>query len=236
MKPDDISGLLQPQKVDSPFRQGRLLTFNPATGANTVLVGGSVLTNIPLLIEGGAFNLQGDDVLGAGNGNVVILMKMKSAWAILGRILVPGDPNIINSGDVTQRGQLGTSNFAVTTGFTSPLNLTSIVPSWANKAVVSSIATATVVGTVANQMQLEIVTSCSSPASSVGSAFFTSPIVATIGSPGFMGNQTIADTQLLAVSGGATITIQIGILVAIAVATNAGTGCSLVTTINYQKV
>lgn len=238
-RPDDISGLFGKGPDNTPFRQGRLLTFNPATGANTILCQGSVLTNLALLIEGGAFNLQGDDVLGAGNGNVIIMMKMRSSWAILGRVLTLGDPNIINSGDISQAGHVSIA-FATTTSLAAVISLGATVPAWANKAVIFSTFTATFqtpIG-VATQANISLQHNVGATAVTATSQVSTSiPTNATaglsisdavnLGSPTIYNGVPLAG-QLITIQGNAFSSPN-------AIPTAANTGF-IATTIQYQKV
>lgn len=230
-RPDDITGLLQKGPDPTSFRQGRLLTFSATTGANTVLVQGGTLTNLPLLIEGGAFNLQGDDALGAGNGNVVILMRMRSSWAILGRVLTQGDPNIINSADITQGLRLSTTNFPIPTVTAAPITITSLVPSWANKAVVQSGWTTSAFSSVATQYQSEILTLGSSPAFGVSSTFPVSNIAA-----GTVVTQTVVDSVPVAVNPGSTLTIQGAVRGLTTIPADPNNTAFLVVTVTFQKI
>lgn len=230
-RPDDITGLLQKGPDPTSFRQGRLLTFSATTGANTVLVQGGTLTNLPLLIEGGAFNLQGDDALGAGNGNVVIIMKMRSSWAILGRVLTQGDPNIINSADITQGLRLSTTNFPIPTVTAAPITITSLVPSWANKAIVQSGWTTSAFSSVATQYQSEIITLGSSPAFGVGSTFPVSNIAA-----GTVVTQTVVDSVPVTVNPGSTLTIQGAVRGLTAIPADPNNTAFLVVTVTFQKI
>lgn len=83
---DDLTSVLMaaPEGPSQPmsYRQGVIVTFNRATLENTVQVGGSVLTNVPILGISDAASL--------GPGNVVGLMVVGSTWAILGRMVTPG--------------------------------------------------------------------------------------------------------------------------------------------------
>lgn len=124
---DDLTALLQTPPVDdSGFRQGVLLTYNASTGANTVNVGGAILTNLPFVLEGGVFNLV--------PGNVVVLMKLRSAWAILGRVVPVNDPGIINANDQSQTGNLQLINFSSPAAAATVGTINTTTPSWATKA------------------------------------------------------------------------------------------------------
>lgn len=123
---DDLTSLLQPRAGEPPFRQGTIITFDPSDGSNTVSVGGATLTNVPLLNIGDTVNIS--------PGDVVVLMKLRSAWAILGRVIVPGGSSLSVGVVATETQSAFATNFAVTTSdvavATTPLFT---VPPWANK-------------------------------------------------------------------------------------------------------
>lgn len=74
---------------DVGFHQGELVEFDNDTGANVVRIAGATLTNVPLLGTMEAFALKPGDVVG--------ILRYKTAHFILGRIAVTG-------GDLTIRG------------------------------------------------------------------------------------------------------------------------------------
>jgi hypothetical protein len=78
----DITELFpQDAEVEMGFRQGIVLSFDLVTGANTINMGGTILTNVPIL------NLSGTTVL--MNGDVVGLLRSKTNYFILGHIIIP---------------------------------------------------------------------------------------------------------------------------------------------------
>lgn len=141
---DDLSGLF-PGRGDDPFgfRQGVVLTFGLLDGTNTIDVGGTVLTNVPFLNPGGY------TILAAGD--VVVLIRMRSSWAILGRVTVPGGTRAI--GRYTELS--GTysapfaSGFALTTSFVTAANLAITVPQWAEVATITATLMALALNTAA---------------------------------------------------------------------------------------
>lgn len=64
------------------FRQGVIMSFNRLTLENTVRVGGTVLTNLPILGVGETAALSVDDV--------VAVLVIGRSMAILGQMVVPG--------------------------------------------------------------------------------------------------------------------------------------------------
>lgn len=122
----DIASLFAAPENAESFRQGVVLTFNPATGANTVSVGGATLTNLPILVGG--------DTVNYAPGDVVILLKFRSSWAILGRIVVPGSQELTAAAVSFATLSAYASNFQVNTTYIARATGTVTVPTWANEA------------------------------------------------------------------------------------------------------
>ena len=79
---DDLAPLFTPGAAPAVgFRQGVVVTWDGVTFANEVTVGGSTLTNLPVL------NLS--DSASIVPGDVVGILTFGSSWAILGRFTVP---------------------------------------------------------------------------------------------------------------------------------------------------
>lgn len=133
----DLTSLFGSNSPSEPYRQGVIVAFNPATGANQVRVGGAVLENLPVLVGGDTVNFAPDDA--------VVLLKLRSSWAILGRIVVPGNEALTASAVdfyvATWRsdapGGLGLS-FNITTANQTHTVATIPVPAWANSALVQA--------------------------------------------------------------------------------------------------
>lgn len=136
--PDDLTGLFtsDDRDTDTPFRQGTIVTFNTLTGANTINVAGAVLTNVPLLNIGDTINLL--------PGDVVVLMKMKSAWAILGRVIIPGGASI-NASAISFASAFGSASGTGTGNVTAThvvkTSTTIAVPAWANTVAITAALT-----------------------------------------------------------------------------------------------
>lgn len=93
---NDVAGLFLPPSPGPAqamaYRQGTVITFNPATLENTVNVGGTVLENLPLLGVGEATLLTPGAVVGLmaiGGGGA-------KSFAIIGRLVRP------NTADATE--------------------------------------------------------------------------------------------------------------------------------------
>jgi hypothetical protein len=87
---DDLTALFAPPapgpSQDVRWRQGTILTFDPVTLVNTVDVGGTTMTNLPILGVAEAASLAA--------GSVVGLLAIEStlgtvSYAILGRLVTP---------------------------------------------------------------------------------------------------------------------------------------------------
>lgn len=90
MRSDDLVPLLAPDPGKPVgFRQGVVIAWNPDTAANTVLVGGSLMTNLPILNTSEASLLAEGDVVG--------VLTSGSTWAIMGRFTIPGTPEAVSS-------------------------------------------------------------------------------------------------------------------------------------------
>lgn len=71
------------------YRQGVIQTWNPADATNTVLIDGTVFTNLAIL--------NTDEALLLSPGAVVGVVDVGSTWAILGRFTVPGTTDAASS-------------------------------------------------------------------------------------------------------------------------------------------
>ena len=85
---EDLAPLLAQQPSGSVgFRQGTVVAWDPITASNVVDVGGTLLTDVPILNSTESLILKPNDVVGllsTGEG-------AKSFW-IVGRITIPGTP------------------------------------------------------------------------------------------------------------------------------------------------
>lgn len=136
----DLANLFGAPPAPEPFRQGEILTFNPATGTNTVRLGGAVLTNLPILVGGDTVNFD--------QGDAVILLKYQSSWAILGRIVSAGSEALTSA---------AVDFYANTVINATPANITQAhqtfaqqeipTPSWADSMLIMSITHAVVANT-----------------------------------------------------------------------------------------
>lgn len=83
MKSTDLVPLLTPSGDEAVgYRQGIIVTFDPATLANTVQVDGQTFTNLPILGVAEAVTLT--------PGSTVGIHTYRGVWYIVGRIVTPG--------------------------------------------------------------------------------------------------------------------------------------------------
>lgn len=90
MRSDDLVPLLAPDRGKPVgFRQGVIVTWDPDDGSNTVLVGGTVVEDLPM------FNTSEASLLAPGD--VVGLITFGQSWAIMGRFVYPGTPEAVTA-------------------------------------------------------------------------------------------------------------------------------------------
>ncbi len=113
------------------FRQGQVVAWNAATGVNTIDVGGSFLTDVPILNTGEAIALKA--------GHIVGLLASQSSYWILGRITVPGDPDFAAASVAFATNFNNTNTFAISKSptFATVATVVLNVPSWADQALVT---------------------------------------------------------------------------------------------------
>lgn len=126
MYSDDLVPLFMDPAPVQPWRQGVVVSFNQLTGANVIDVAGTLLADLPLLNMGDTINLA--------VGDVVVVAKFGTSWAVLGRVVTVGSGKFavatvateIRTGDGTNFAvPLADATVAQTPNFT--------VPVWANK-------------------------------------------------------------------------------------------------------
>jgi hypothetical protein len=87
---DDLVPLLKPDPGKAVgFRQGVISSWDPDTAENTVLVGGTLMTNLPILNTSEASLLTEGDVVG--------ILTSGQTWAILGRFTYPATPEAVSA-------------------------------------------------------------------------------------------------------------------------------------------
>jgi len=148
----DLTNLFAPPAGPEPFRQGEVLSFDPATGANTVSVGGAVLSDLPILNQGDTVNFV--------PGDAVILLKYRSSWAILGRIIAPGGEALSTVAvDFAGGGASATpAPFTITGSFATQGSATLTTPAWANSLLIFATSTVIASNTSGSTDSLRLIT------------------------------------------------------------------------------
>jgi hypothetical protein len=138
---DNLAPLFDTGPPGLRFRQGTILTWDPETGHNTVDVGGSVLTDVPIQNTGEAISLKA--------GHVVNLNGQGNTWWIVGRITPPGDPNFASASVAFGGAGVSATNYSVTTTHSVKASTSITVPSWVDEVVMLATANATIANTFA---------------------------------------------------------------------------------------
>lgn len=145
---DNLAPLFAAGQPGVRFRQGTVTAWDASTGANTIDLAGGTLTNVPILNTGEAIALKA--------GHVVGLLGQGSAWFIVGRITLPGDPNFA-SASVSFAGNFASStSFAITGSRLPKATVTLNAPAWADEAVVYATASAALGNPTASAALIDI--------------------------------------------------------------------------------
>lgn len=132
---EDLTGLFAGDPAGpapkSSQRTGRILTFDPSTGNNTVLVGATTLTNVPMLQTG--------TEVGIKVGDVVLLTQIGYTYIILGRISTPGGSSFAAASVLTMVDNKVVVGFAVPVTIATLATINFTTPSWANTVSVLSV-------------------------------------------------------------------------------------------------
>lgn len=134
---DDLAPLLfPPTKGDFGFHQGKILTWNQSTAEGTVEVAGVTLVNVPVL--------NSTEVPLLEPGHIVGLMRWKTSYFMLGRIVIPGSSEVSSFPDAQKGAGATQLGFSVSTTRTPVASAVITVPNWANQALVMAVSSATV--------------------------------------------------------------------------------------------
>lgn len=130
MQSGDLSTLFRLNPVGpalpATFRQGALLDFDADDGSNSVGIGTSELTDLPLLVTGAEIGLEA--------GDNVLVMYLGNSAMIVGKIASVGGSNYGagSSGRVTL--EANALNFPVSAAISTIVSVTATVPGWAHSA------------------------------------------------------------------------------------------------------
>lgn len=141
---DDLSSLFGPAPqgaaANSQIRQGVILSFSTADGSNTVGVGASILTNVPMLLTGAEVKYT--------VGDPVLLLILGNTYMILGKVAMVGSSTFASASIATASANNSVTGFSPSTSDVLLTSCTVTVPSWANTALVTAIGTVTIIGGV----------------------------------------------------------------------------------------
>lgn len=132
---NDIASLFGGDPSDLGFAQGLVVAWDEETGTNAVNVKGTNLTNLPALHLG--------EFVILAPGDVVALLRFKSTYFILGRVILPSAPDRNRASlDFTAAGQ-SQSNFNMTVAGNVRAMATITVPDWADHVLIHATGDAT---------------------------------------------------------------------------------------------
>ena len=125
----DLSEFMRAQpSADVGFHTGAILSWDSATGENVVNVSGAAISDLPVLNIGDTTNLT--------VGDVVALIRYKTTYFILGRVVLPNSGAFATSAVSFEKIATKTASFALTTSDTTVISADVHVPAWANRALV----------------------------------------------------------------------------------------------------
>lgn len=149
MRSSDLVPVIVPPPMDGlGFRQGEVISFDSATGANTIDVGGTQLADVPMLNSGEAVALKA--------GHIVALLTWKSSWWVLGRVTLPGSDQFASASVAFGGGNGQTIGFGLSTTMSIIAQGSIDVPSWANEALVLATAQVSVTNETTGQDYMQV--------------------------------------------------------------------------------
>lgn len=152
MLSDDLSSLFGPTPpgaaATSQIRQGVILSFSTVDGSNTVGVGASTLTNVPMLLTGAEVNYN--------VGDPVLILVLGFTYMILGKVATVGSSVFASASGATSSAQNTASGLVFAAAFTRVITATLTVPTWANAAACTVIGSMTAQATSASTGELQV--------------------------------------------------------------------------------
>lgn len=112
---------------DLGFHQGQITYFNSGTGENEILIAGSVITNVPMLNIGDTVNLV--------SGDLVAVLRHRSTYFILGRIVLPLSEFFASSSVAFATRHTTPFGFAISTTEFIAATATMTVPAWSERVL-----------------------------------------------------------------------------------------------------
>lgn len=193
MNSDDLTSLFAtPPGTDQEFVKGSIQAWNVASGANTILARGAVLTNVPFFSLGSLVDLQ--------PGDAVMLLRLRTSWFLIGRVVTAGAAVLNSAAALTQHGQNQSSNFAPTTSFTTQGTASFTTPAWANRALIFGTGLVTAGNSTATSDMLRVILDIDG----TGGGEALQEIL-----NGKIGAVTVTNSRLMAVTAAQVITLNV---------------------------
>lgn len=138
MNSDDLTPFLKASngKPEVGFHQGRVMAWNQNTSKNTISMAGAVLSDVPIL--------NGTEPLILKEGDIVGMLRFKTSYFILGRIMVPGQTEVGSLPGLQQGVGASERSFPLSVDDSNVAQAVIQVPEWANQALVMCTANATI--------------------------------------------------------------------------------------------
>lgn len=154
MLSDDLSSLFAAPAsgaaANAQFRQGRILTFSTVDGSNQVVVGTTIIPNVPMLLTGAEVEYN--------PGDPVILMVLGNTYLLLGKVAMVGSSQFASTSIATQA-VIGTASgfaFPATPGGATYATTTVVVPSWSNFVAIQAFGSITVKNNFGADVDIDI--------------------------------------------------------------------------------
>lgn len=136
-----LIGAAQGTAPDVGFRQATVIAWDAAAGTNAVEIGGTVVRNLPVLNLGDFTILQPGDVVG--------LLRYRTTYFILGRVIPPSQPDASRAAYDYDAAGVSQQNFAIASGGTSLAAATINPPTWAGEVMIHATTDASFTNTTA---------------------------------------------------------------------------------------
>lgn len=123
------------QATSFDFHLGVVEAFDTTTGSNLIRIRGSSIPDVPLLNIGDTVNLN--------DGDTVVVLKYRTGYFILGRVIQPNSEIFATSAVEFEGHVESANNFAITTTMTTRVSEPMTIPKWSNRVLVTATVDAT---------------------------------------------------------------------------------------------
>lgn len=145
---DDLVPLLLQARKDLNLHQGKVLAWDVGTGRNTISVSGAALEDLTMLNVADAPNVREGDIVG--------VLRYKSTYFILGRIVTPGSESFATAAVEFRHAKGFAQGFGLNTTFTTIVSASLQAPAWANQAAFTVWANTSLLNTSSGFRTVEI--------------------------------------------------------------------------------